>query len=159
MSSSSSNASLPPSPRSIASSIPNLSASILGTLASPAPLVGSARPDGAADGGYYTSYYENPQADLSRLTITLNALNEVNAQCWRGDECELCDGVRGGLEHVSAHVMKQAEELDQRVSGPNDVNLNARLLTGHDFVQARLMSTATLEALKVDSLLVIINIK
>ncbi len=56
--------------------------------------------------------------DLSRLTITLNALNEVNAQCWRGDECELCDGVRGGLEHVSAHVMKQAEELDQRVSGP-----------------------------------------
>jgi len=70
---------------------------------------------------------EAAAADLSRLTITLNALNEVNAQCWRGDECELCDGVRGGLEHVSVYVMKQAEELDQR---------------------ARLMSTATLEALK-----------
>lgn len=99
----------------------------MGTFASPSPLIGSARPDGAADGGYYTSYYENPQADLSRLTITLNALNEVNAQCWRGDDCELCEGVRGGLAQVSGHVMKQAEELDQR---------------------ARVMSTATLEALK-----------
>lgn len=110
----------PASPRSLASSVlPVLpSVTVFGSFAA-APLVGSARPDGAADGGYYTSYFEDPQADMSRLTITLNALNEVNAQCWRGegpDGCELCSGVRQGLEQVSSHVAKQSEDLDNRVS-------------------------------------------
>ena len=107
----------PSSPVSLASSIlPTYpSVSVFGSFAS-TPLVGSARPDGNADGGFYTSYWENPQADLSRLTLTLNALNEVNSQCWRGDACELCSGVRAGLEEVSSHVARQSEESDQRVS-------------------------------------------
>ena len=110
----------PSSPLSLASSVlPQLpSVTVFGSFAA-APLVGSARPDGASDGGYYTSYFEDPQADLSRLTITLNALNEVNAQCWRGhgaDGCELCSGVRHGLEQVSSHVARQSDNLDQRVN-------------------------------------------
>ena len=107
----------PSSPVSLASSVlPVLpSASVFGSFAS-TPMVGSARPDGAADGGFYTSHWENSQADLSRLTLTLNALNEVNAQCWRGDNCELCTGVRSGVEQVSNHIARQSDILDQRVS-------------------------------------------
>ncbi|KAL5513289.1 MVP1 [Sanghuangporus vaninii] len=118
----------PASPVSMVSSVlPVLpSVSVFGSFAS-APIVGSARPDGSADGGFYTSYWEDSQADLSRLTISLNALNEVNAQCWRGDDCELCSGVRSGLEQVSNHIGKQSDNLDQR---------------------ARVMSLSTLEALK-----------
>ena len=94
-----------------------MSASFFGSLHLPtAPLVGSHRPDGSADGGFFTSHFENPQADLSRLTLTLNALGEANARCWRGDECELCSGVRSGLDQVSNHLSRQAEEVDQRVS-------------------------------------------
>ncbi|KAH8108346.1 hypothetical protein DFH11DRAFT_1634540 [Phellopilus nigrolimitatus] len=120
--------STPGSPASLASSVlPTLpSVHVFGSFAS-APLVGSARPDGAADGGFYTSILENSQADLSRLTMTLNALNEVNAQCWRGDGCELCSGVQSGLEQVSIHVARHSDELDQR---------------------SRMMSATTLESLK-----------
>lgn len=82
------------------------------------PLVGSARPDGSADGGFYTSHWTDPQADLSRLTLTINVLNEVNERCWRGDDCELCEGVRGGFGQVSAHLQRHADELDTRVSLP-----------------------------------------
>lgn len=105
------------SPVSLASSILPVypSGSLLGSFAT-TPLVGSMRPDGNADGGFYTSYWENPQADLSRLSLTLNTLNEVNSQCWRGDACELCTGVRAGLGEVSSHVARQSEESDQRVS-------------------------------------------
>ncbi|OCB87801.1 hypothetical protein A7U60_g5124 [Sanghuangporus baumii] len=118
----------PASPVSMVSSVlPVLpSVSVFGSFAS-APIVGSARPDGSADGGFYTSYWEDSQADLSRLTITLNALNELNAQCWRGDDCELCSGVQSGLGQVSNHIGKQSDNLDQR---------------------ARVMSLSTLEALK-----------
>lgn len=99
---------------SLTSSIFDPSASIFGSLAA-APLAGSDRPDGAADGGFYTSYWENPQADLSRLTMTMNALNEGNTECWRGDDCDLCSGVRSGLDQVSKHVAKCSDEADQRV--------------------------------------------
>ncbi|TDL23609.1 hypothetical protein BD410DRAFT_768122 [Rickenella mellea] len=58
---------------------------------------------------------EAAAADLSRLNMTLNALNEVNEVCWRGDVCELCEGVRQGLTHVSGHVQIEADTLEQRV--------------------------------------------
>ncbi|PAV19659.1 sorting nexin mvp1 [Pyrrhoderma noxium] len=70
---------------------------------------------------------EAAAADLSRLTLTLNALNEVNAQCWRGDNCELCTGVRSGVEQVSNHIARQSDILDQR---------------------SRVMTSNTLDALK-----------
>lgn len=118
----------PSSPISITASLPgslsaptfrnistaSIAESIFGSFAG-SPLVGSSRPDGAADGGFYTPRWAEPQADMSRLTITLNALNEINGHCWRGDDCELCQGVREGLHHVSTHVQEQSDESERRV--------------------------------------------
>lgn len=56
------------------------------------------------------------QADLARLTNVLRAVVEVNGRCWRGDECELCDGVRQGIEHVASHTQQQSDLLERRVS-------------------------------------------
>jgi sorting nexin-8 len=56
------------------------------------------------------------QADLARLTNVLRAVVEVNERCWRGDECELCDGVRQGIAHVASHTQRQSDLLEQRVS-------------------------------------------
>ncbi|THH05409.1 hypothetical protein EW145_g4817 [Phellinidium pouzarii] len=100
------------------------SVSVFGSFAA-APLAGSARPDGTADGGFYTPYWETSQADFSRLTMSINALNEFNAQCWRGDECELCTGVRSGLEQVSNHIAKQSDDLDTRSRAMSSTTLDS----------------------------------
>jgi hypothetical protein len=55
------------------------------------------------------------QADLSRLTNTLKTLVEVNAQCWKGEECDLSEGVRQGISVVSAHTQRHADLLELRV--------------------------------------------
>jgi sorting nexin-8 len=57
------------------------------------------------------------QADLARLTNVLRAVVEVNERCWRGDDCELCDGVRQGIAQVASHTQRQSDLLEQRVSG------------------------------------------
>jgi sorting nexin-8 len=54
------------------------------------------------------------QADLSRLTNILNVVVEVNERCWRGDDCELCDGVRHGVEQVALHTQAHSDLLEQR---------------------------------------------
>ena len=41
------------------------------------------------------------QADAARLTNTLRSLVEVNDRCWRGEDCELCAGVRVGVSTVA----------------------------------------------------------
>ena len=103
------------SPRSLTSSL------TLPVSLPSSPLIGSYRPDGTADGGFYTPQHTmfgvdgGEQADMSRLQITLNALNEVNETCWRGEYCELCVGVRAGLETVSGHLAREADEAEQRV--------------------------------------------
>ncbi|KIJ65593.1 hypothetical protein HYDPIDRAFT_87912 [Hydnomerulius pinastri MD-312] len=56
------------------------------------------------------------QADLARLTNVLRVIVEVNERCWRGDECEFCDGVRQGVEHVAAHTQRQSDLLEQRTN-------------------------------------------
>jgi sorting nexin-8 len=56
------------------------------------------------------------QADLSRLTNVLNVVVEVNERCWRGDDCELCDGVRHGVEQVAQHTQTHSDLLEQRVT-------------------------------------------
>jgi sorting nexin-8 len=56
-----------------------------------------------------------PQADLSRLTNTLKTLAEVNGQCWKGQDCDLSEGVRQGINVVSAHTQRQADLLELRV--------------------------------------------
>jgi sorting nexin-8 len=104
-------------PRSASSLANSLTGSIVGALPFPSsPLVGSRRPDGALDGGFYTSWWDNEQGDMSRLQLTLNALNEVNEHCWKGDYCELCQGVRAGLETFSGHLARESDEAEQRVS-------------------------------------------
>jgi sorting nexin-8 len=55
------------------------------------------------------------QSDLARLTNTLRAVTEVNQPCWRGDECELSNGVRMGLEQLAAHTQRHSELSELRV--------------------------------------------
>lgn len=55
------------------------------------------------------------QADLSRLTNTLKTLTEVNGQCWKGQDCELSEGVRQGINVVAAHTQRQTDLLELRV--------------------------------------------
>ncbi|KAF9240678.1 hypothetical protein BU15DRAFT_87572 [Melanogaster broomeanus] len=54
------------------------------------------------------------QADLARLTNVLRVVMEVNERCWRGDECDLCDGVRQGVGHVAEHTQQHSDLLEQR---------------------------------------------
>ncbi|KAI0657970.1 hypothetical protein C8Q70DRAFT_999052 [Cubamyces menziesii] len=54
------------------------------------------------------------QADLSRLTNTVKSLVEVNERCWRGEDCDLCNGVRQGLGAVSNHTQRHADALEHR---------------------------------------------
>lgn len=56
------------------------------------------------------------QADSARLTGALKVLVEVNQRCWRGDECELCSGVRQGISEVANHVERHGDALEHRVS-------------------------------------------
>ena len=56
------------------------------------------------------------QADLSRLTTSFRVLNEVNQpMCWRGEGCELGNGLKHGIESVAQHLQTQADLVDQRV--------------------------------------------
>ncbi|KAI0073526.1 hypothetical protein K474DRAFT_1649455 [Panus rudis PR-1116 ss-1] len=54
------------------------------------------------------------QADTARLTNTLRALVEVNQPCWRGEDCELCGGVRHGLSGVADHTQRHADAMEER---------------------------------------------
>ena len=55
------------------------------------------------------------QGDLARLTNTLRAVIEVTETCWRGDDCELSNGVRAGLGQVAAHSQRHSEIAEIRV--------------------------------------------
>lgn len=56
------------------------------------------------------------QADLSRLTNVLKVVAEINERCWRGDDCELCDGVRHGVQEAAGHAQTHSDLLEHRVS-------------------------------------------
>ena len=56
------------------------------------------------------------QADTARLTNALKVVVEVNQRCWRGDECELCSGVRQGISEVAAHAERHGDAMEHRVS-------------------------------------------
>ena len=55
------------------------------------------------------------QADLSRLTNTLKTLVEVNGQCWKGEDCDLSEGVKQGIVALSAHTQRHTDLLELRV--------------------------------------------
>ncbi|EGN96804.1 hypothetical protein SERLA73DRAFT_111513 [Serpula lacrymans var. lacrymans S7.3] len=59
-----------------------------------------------------SAFYE--QADIARLTNVLKVVAEVNETCWRGDDCELCDGVRQGVGQVATHMQRQSDMLEQQ---------------------------------------------
>ena len=56
------------------------------------------------------------QSDFARLTNTLRAVVEVNERCWRSEECELTNGVNGGLEQLALHTQRASEISETRVS-------------------------------------------
>ncbi|PFH50265.1 hypothetical protein AMATHDRAFT_145640 [Amanita thiersii Skay4041] len=70
---------------------------------------------GSVMGSFSGSPSSGEQSDLSRLTNTLRAVVEVNERCWRGDECELSNGVRLGLEQVAVHTQRHSELAELRI--------------------------------------------
>ncbi|KAF9047100.1 hypothetical protein BDZ89DRAFT_1058168 [Hymenopellis radicata] len=68
---------------------------------------------------------EAAAGDLARLTNTIRAVVEVNEHCWRGDECELSNGVRMGLEQVAAHCQRHTEVSEIRTRALFDTTLEA----------------------------------
>ncbi|KAF9454352.1 hypothetical protein P691DRAFT_693036 [Macrolepiota fuliginosa MF-IS2] len=65
------------------------------------------------------------QGDLSRLTNTLRAVIEVNEHCWRGDECDLSNGVRQGLDHFATHAQRHSDLAETRTRARLDVTLES----------------------------------
>lgn len=59
---------------------------------------------------------DDGQADLSRLTNVLKVVAEVNEHCWRGENCDLCEGVREGVGQFAVHAQTHADVLERRVS-------------------------------------------
>ena len=86
------------------------------------------------------------QADTARLTNALNVVVEVNAKCWRGDDCELCNGVCQGLSNVARHTQQHGDVLEHRVSTYCKFATRKHALI---LSQARTLLYSTLEALKV----------
>ncbi|PPQ73571.1 hypothetical protein CVT26_010372 [Gymnopilus dilepis] len=66
-----------------------------------------------------------PQGDLARLTNTLRAVVEVGEPCWRGDDCELSNGVRSGLEQLAAHSQRHSELSELRSQSLQDTTLES----------------------------------
>jgi sorting nexin-8 len=58
------------------------------------------------------------QADLSRLTNTLKTLVELNGQCWKGEDCDLSEGVKQGINVVASHTQRHTDLLELRVCQP-----------------------------------------
>lgn len=76
--------------------------------------------------GSFEPDVSDDQADLARLTNVLRVVVEVNERCWRGDDCELCDGVRMGIGRVAEHTQQQSDLLEQRVRAPFSSQVEAR---------------------------------
>jgi len=57
---------------------------------------------------------EAAAADLSRLTNTLKTLAEVSGQCWKGEDCDLSEGVKQGIDAVSSHTQRHTDLLELR---------------------------------------------
>ncbi|KAG6854267.1 hypothetical protein C0991_008960 [Blastosporella zonata] len=108
------------------------------------------------------------QGDLARLTNTLRAVAEVSENCWRGDECELSNGVRLGLGQVATYAQKHSELSESRtrtlfdstleaLKAQRDLYLATRdLLIRHDRLSIdqveRLKKRVELNSLKLDGI-------
>jgi sorting nexin-8 len=96
------NLTAPLSPSSHTSSLPDSSQSMIGSLSQ-------------SFLGLNHLPYTDDQGDLARLTNTLRAVTEISETCWRGDDCELSNGVRSGLTQVAAHTQRHSEIAEMRV--------------------------------------------
>ncbi|TFK39780.1 hypothetical protein BDQ12DRAFT_711883 [Crucibulum laeve] len=105
------------SPSSATSSLPGSSSSIM----SESNMAGSLNQ--SIFGVFNSPSDSQPQGDLARLTNTLRAVIEVNEPCWRGDDCELSNGVRQGLEHVAMHAQRHSEMSEMRTRTLLDTTL------------------------------------
>ena len=75
------------------------------------------------------------QSDLSRLTSTLRAVIEVNECCWRGDSCELSNGVRAWLEQVAAHTQQHSEIAELNIPlVEKGLGHHSRITEGTDYI-------------------------
>ncbi|GJJ11483.1 hypothetical protein Clacol_005716 [Clathrus columnatus] len=68
---------------------------------------------------------ESAGADLARMTMTLNALVEGSNVCWRGEDCELCTGVQGGLKTLAGHTCVTSDLADSRSRAMSNNTLEA----------------------------------
>ena len=92
------------------------------------------------------------QGDMARMSNTLKALIEVNERCWRGDDCELCSGVRQGLGTVAQHTQRHSDALEDRVRPPTTLfPFHAKYSTDFHDLQTRTLLYSTLEALKAST--------
>jgi sorting nexin-8 len=82
------------------------------------------------------------------MTNTLNVVVEVNAPCWRGEQCELCTGVNMGIGRTASHCQRHADLLEGRV-GTTNLDIGYCLMLRS---QSRGLFYSTLESLKVPSL-------
>ncbi|TFK29642.1 MVP1 domain-containing protein [Coprinopsis marcescibilis] len=96
-----------------------------------------------------------PQSDLSRLTNTLRAVTEVGDPCWRGDDCELSNGIRIGLGQVAEHTQRQSELSENRTRVLLDTTLedlksqrDLYLATRDLFIRHERLSVDQVERLK-----------
>ncbi|PPQ91882.1 hypothetical protein CVT25_000757 [Psilocybe cyanescens] len=99
------------SPSSTTSSLPGSSPSMTGSLSQ-------------SFLGFNISPADN-QGDLARLTNTLRVVVEVNETCWRGDDCELSNGVRSGLGQFAAHTQRHSEISELRSRTLQDTTLES----------------------------------
>ncbi|KAF8074872.1 hypothetical protein FPV67DRAFT_602791 [Lyophyllum atratum] len=100
------------------------------TVFSPSPLSAPRSTDASSlsassNAGSIFEHTPGQQSDLARLTNTLRAVGEVNEHCWRGDECELSNGVRLGLEQVAVHTQRHSELSESRTRTLLDTTLEA----------------------------------
>ncbi|KAF9482566.1 hypothetical protein BDN70DRAFT_801232 [Pholiota conissans] len=75
--------------------------------------------------GFNIPAFADTQGDLARLTNTLRSVIEVNETCWRGDDCELSNGVRAGLTQVAAHTQRHSEISEMRSRSLQDTTLES----------------------------------
>ena len=96
--------------------LPNLTASFSHPPSTHSSLTDSSTPSLSQSIWFFKiTPLDDVQGDLTRLTNTLRAVIEVTETCWRGDDCELSNGVRSGLEQVAAHSQRHSEISEIRV--------------------------------------------
>ncbi|KAH9167386.1 hypothetical protein EDB89DRAFT_1997996 [Lactarius sanguifluus] len=97
------------------------------------------------------------QADLSRLTNTLKTLVEVNGQCWKGDDCDLSQGVKQGVTLLELRTGVLLQNTLEELKSQRDLYIAMRdLFVRHERLSVdqveRLKKRVDVNALKLESI-------